>query len=127
VSHEGVQLRLHLLHAHGDGLEIGSDDGAPLRHTLPSVLEPPLPWRLGGGVGGGGGAVPSGNFTTIPGTGGLGGGGNGSNTRNTDRQSQCDGAPNTGGGGGGVATSRYFGSFTPGSGATGIVVVRYIH
>jgi hypothetical protein len=78
------------------------------------------------GGGGGGGAVPSGNFTTIPGTGGLGGGGNGSNTRNTDRQSQCDGTPNTGGGGGGVATSRYFGSFTPGSGAAGIVVVRYI-
>ena len=69
--------------------------------------------------GGGGGGVGSGASPTTPGDGGLGGGAQGAATGISPAPS---GTPNTGGGGGGSSN----GSYSGGSGGSGIVIVRYL-
>jgi len=69
-------------------------------------------------AGGGGGAA---ELQPGPGAGGYGGGGRGATPENGGQDSQQPGTSNTGGGGGG----DFNGSYTAGSGGSGIVAIRY--
>lgn len=69
--------------------------------------------------GGGGGSGDNGGTAYI-GYGGIGGGGDGDSRNNSTSFLQINGRPNTGGGGGGDG-----GWTQPGSGGSGIVIVRY--
>ena len=75
-------------------------------------------------AGGGGGAVwNQGGSKHAAGNGGRGGGGKGGSSQFTAHSS---GSPNTGGGGGGTGGNAAPGAGTPGSGGSGIVIVRYV-
>jgi len=78
------------------------------------------------GGGGGGGTTAQNNWT--PGLGGLGGGGTGAKILDDIKYNGTNGTPGSGGGGGG-GTTRRLGmdpSTLPGSGGSGVVLIRYI-
>ena len=88
----------------------GADGGPGVGYDISGTLEY---------YGGGGGAGDSGGVNQI-GYGGIGGGGDGDSRNASTSYLQVNGRPNTGGGGGGDG-----GWTQPGSGGSGIVIVRY--